>query len=491
MNMRVARIGLLAVLPGLLLAAPPGAEVEPHLKKFLSVLTAVEEYNADPVPLEGAIYQGAIPSMLQRLDPHSAFFDPGQFEQLQQMEKSLQKGFGTVVSVLPGRVIILQVLPNTPAMKAGLSSGDAILAVNNIPLNRLDMEQIVQVLGQSRQAEARLIVQHPNKTELAELTLKPETMASPSVDRAYLLAGNVGYVRVTSFDNDTGRLTQESIEKLGGASLQGLVLDLRDNPGGVVDAALTMAGLFLQPEKLIVTVRGRSFQSADAKVAKDAKPYTFPVAVLVNGKSASASEIVAGALQDHDRAVIIGENTYGKGLVQSILPLSNKTAMALTTAFYYTPSGRSIQKPLKSGELRTESEKIGAGEARSDAGRVLRGGGGIEPDFRPVFEQPTRLRIVMEASGSFSSFAAEYCKTHKIEPGFVVTPELSDEFRVWLAERRIQPGASEWAKDREWTRDRLRQEILTVGIGVAAGDEVEVKRDPAVLLALTKLSEAR
>jgi carboxyl-terminal processing protease len=398
--------------------------------------------------------------MLRRLDPFSVFFDPGQFEQLKQLEKSTRKGFGTVVSILPGRVIVLQTLPGTPSARSGMLPGDEILAVNGIALNRLDTDQLVQLLTESRNRQARLDVRRSGNARLLPLTLTPEDVDAPSVERAYLIRPDVAYLRVGSFDVPTGKAIHDSIEHLGGAKLKGLLLDLRNNPGGVVGSALETSALFLSPGQTVVSVRGRSTGAEEVKVPKEAKPYLFPVAILVNGKTASASEIVSGALQDNKRAKIIGEQTFGKGLVQSVMPLSQGTAMALTTAFYYTPGGRSIQRSLP-GQL-----------AKTTTGG---GHGGIKPDQVVFPEEMTRLRAVLDATGSFTSFATAYInRVKKIPETFDVTPALMDEFQAVLSERNIRPGVAEWSRERDWIASRLKQEILNQGVGVAKGDEVEL-----------------
>src|SRR6202050_3862131 len=254
-------------------------DMESSVKSITEAYAIAEDNAADPVSAEQAFFQGAIPGMLRRLDPHSVFFDPGQFEQLKKMETSTQKGFGSVVSVLPGRVIVLQTLPGTPSAKSGIGPGDEIMAVNGYALNRLSMEQIIQLLTQSRQQPAQLVVRRPGNARFMNFVLTPEEMLSPSVDRAY----------------------------------------------------------FLKPGAKLVAGRGRNVAEKSEMVPAGATPYEFKLAVLVNGKSASASEIVSGALQDHDRAVIIGEDSFGKGLVQGIFPLSQGAGLALTTALYYTP----------------------------------------------------------------------------------------------------------------------------------------------------------
>src|SRR6202051_616836 len=359
------------IFPLLLFFAPPPADdVDASLKRFIDVLGIVQREAADPVNNEPAMFQGAIPGMLRELDPHSIFFDPQQNQQLKEMESSERKGFGTVVSVLPGRVIILQALPATPSAKSGLQPGDEIVAVNNIALARLEFEQIVEFLGEARQHQAQLIVRRPGNVRLLDFILDPALVDSPSVDRAFLLKPGVGYVRANGFDPQTAKQLKAAIENLGGEKLKGLVLDLRDNPGGVVQTALEAASYFLKPGQRILSVKGRSIEGQNVEAPKTATPYSFALAVLVNDKTANAREIVSGALQDHDRATIIGQPTFGKGLVQNVFPLSGNTALALTTAFYYTPSGRSIQKTLPSGhlEIAKQSEQF-----RTDAGRSVGG----------------------------------------------------------------------------------------------------------------------
>jgi len=474
------------LLPALFLfATPPSTEdLDSALKRFTELVSVVETQAADPVNTQQAVYQGAIPGMLRTLDPHSIFFDPDQNEQLKQMENSERKGFGTVVSVLPGRVIVLQAMSGTPSAKAGLQPGDEIVAVNGVELARLEFDQIVGYLGESHQHRAQLIVRRPGNVRPLEFVLDPELLDSPSVDRAFLLESGIGYVRVNGFDPQTSRQLKDAIEKLGGEKLKGLVLDLRDNPGGVVQAALEAASYFLKPGQKLLSVKGRSIAEQSVEVPKTATPYPFQLAVLVNAKSASASEILTGALQDHDRAVVIGEPSFGKGLVQNVFPLASNTALALTTAFYYTPSGRSIQKPLASGHLEIEKQTE---QFRSDSGRSLIGGGGIQPDIAIGPEAPTRLRLALDASGIVTSFATEFIQKHETKANFEVTPALLEEFQVYAGQRNIQPSVGEWSRERAWVQSRLKQEIFNQALGVAKGDEVEAQRDPVVRAAIERL----
>jgi carboxyl-terminal processing protease len=463
------------------------------MKKFIDAYRIVQQNSADPFDLDQAFYQGAVPGLLHHLDPHSVFFAPSQFDQLKQMESSTRKGFGTVVSVLPGRVVVLQTLPNTPSEKAGMSPGDEILAVNNYRLDRLDPDQIVELLSESKQKPADLVVRRPGNARLVELTLVPAEMQTSSVERVFELQPGIGYIRVADFEQKTGQQIRDGIEKLGGRNLKGLVLDLRNNPGGLVGAALETASFFLKPGQVILSAKGRNVAEAIEKVPADNKPYTFPVAVIVNGKTASASEIVSGALQDHDRAVIVGEPSFGKGLVQSVYPLSEGTGLALTTALYYIPSGRSIQKTFSSQRaFGAEDFDLGATathpnertDFKTDSGRPVPGGGGIVPDIQVSPEGLDQFRNVLEASGSFTSFASEYVRKNKVSDGWEVPGEALDQFQAWLSERRIQPSLGEWTQNRDFIQSRLKTEIYNFALGVEKGDQVQAKSDLQIQRAL-------
>jgi len=463
------------------------------LRQFVNVLSVVQSQSADGTSVDKAIYGGAIPSMLRQLDPHTQFFDPGQFDQLKQMESSEQKGFGSIVSVLPGQVIFLQTFPGTASSKAGIQPGDELVAIGNIAIRTLEPEQIIQLLTEARQQKITAFIRREGSLNILPFSLTPELVDSPSVDRAFSLEDGYGYIRIASWDLQTAKQFREAVGKLGGSSLRGLVLDLRNNPGGVVSAALEVASMLLRPGQKILTAKGRTSEVQTADVPRTASPYKFKLAVIINGKTASASEILSGALQDHDRAVIVGETSYGKGLVQSVLPLSGGAGLAITTAFYYTPSGRSIQHPLQNSAL---SQTFNDSPARirpvykTDNGRVVTGGGGIQPDL-PVSDRPlTRLEAVLDGSGAVTSFATQFLRKHSPLPdNFSVNSEVLDEFKAFLSERQIQPGIAEWSYESAWIGNRLKEELVTQTQGVAKGDEVNAGSDPQIQAALRAMRE--
>ena len=481
-------------LAAILLIATAGVyaadELESEMKAVAAAFAVAEENAADSVNSQQVFYQGAIPGLLRRLDPHSVFFDAEQFDQLKKLETSTQKGFGTVVSILPGRLIVLQTLPGTPSAKAGLAPGDEILAINGYSIAQLNLDQLPELLTEARQHEAQMVVKRPGSAGIRTFTLMPAELQAPSVDRTYFAAAGIGYIRVASFEDTTPGLLRDAIEKLGGEHLGGLILDLRNNPGGLLTAAQGVASLFLEPGQKILSVRGRNVPEHSEAVQEDAKPYRFKLAILINEKTASASEIVSGAVQDHDRGTILGQASFGKGLVQSLFPMSEGTGIALTTALYYTPSGRSIQKPLDAARFElagaTAKPKIKQ-EFHTDKGRTVEGGGGIQPDIVVQPEAMNRLRAVLEGSGSFPDFATEYLSRHKVSEEFEITPAVLDEFRGFLSARQIQPSVAEWAAEQPFVENRLKTEIFNQAFGVEKGDEIEARRDPVIQRAVEVL----
>ncbi len=471
----------------------PAKDLTPLLQQFVNVFSTVQAEASEKQPVDKLIYEGAIPSMLRQLDPHTQFFDPGQFQQLKEMEDSEQKGFGSIVSVLPGQVIFLQTLPGTPSNKAGIQAGDELIGINNVSIQSLQPDQIIQLLTEARQQKITVWIRRQGSAKLLQFALTPALVDAPSVDRAFLLQPGFGYIRVSSWDLQTAKQLGDAIRKLGGNALRGLVLDLRNNPGGVVKTALDAAAMFLRPGQKILTAKGRASDAEVADVPKNANPYGFKLAVLINEKTASASEILSGALQDHDRAVIVGEPSYGKGLVQSVMPLSDGAGLAITTAFYYTPSGRSIQRPLQNSALSGTFGRgpgQGAENYRTDNGRRVSGGGGIQPDVRVPPPALTRLETVLDASGAVTSFATQYLSAHSPLPhSFEITPELLDDFKVFLYAHNIQPSVAEWGQERSWISNRLKEDIVTQALGVDKGDEIGAQHDPQTQAALRAMQD--
>ncbi len=471
MNMRL----LFTILaPFTLMAQEDISGLVEHVRRFTQVFALIEDNAASPIDAKAAFEGGVLPTMLRKLDPHSVFFNKDQFEQLRDMETSTRKGFGSIVSVLPGRVIVLQTMPASPSERAGLNPGDEIIAINGVALSRFDLEQMVEYLSYTRQKDALLSVRRQNFPRPLEFVLSPATLNAPTVERAFALKPGYGYVRMSSFEEKTGRDLRNAIEKLGGKNLKGLVLDLRNNPGGVFTSALETASLFLPAGARITSVRGRSKKEENIDVPADNQPYTFGLSVLMNEKSASASEVVAAALQDHGRAKIIGLGSYGKGLVQSVFPIAHGNGLALTTAYYYTPKGRSIQRKYEGAQI----------DPNLNQSKLA----GVQPDIEEGPERGTRLRAFLDTNGLILAFVTEWLKENpKPQAGFVLPLITLDKVQQWLSARNVQPTLSDWSLDREWILNRLEQEIVNLTLGVELGDEVEARRDPQIQRGLAEI----
>jgi carboxyl-terminal processing protease len=325
------------------------------------------------------------------------------------------------------------------------------------------------------------------------MTLVPAEMADPSVQRFFFLKPGFGYIKITSFEGPTADELRKAIEHLGGNELKGLVLDLRGNPGGIVESAVRSASFFLKPGQRILWIRGREGPQEEVTVPAGFRPYEFPLCVLVDDKSASAAELLSGALQDHDRATILGRQSFGKGIVQSVFDLAEGAAVALTTAKYLTPSGRSIQRPLEDCELYAlVACNPPEDEFKTDHGRIVRGGGGITPDQEVFPHAYTRLEGVIEATNSFFEFTRDQIHRYpKVDENFEVPPQMLDDFQLFLSQRRIRPDLSEWSSTLDFIRSRLKQEFFNLRFGVAKGDEVESLRQPEVIEALRVLESAQ
>lgn len=451
-------------------------------RRFLEVFGQLDQRLAQPFDAAAAMYGGAIPAMLRTLDPHSAFLDPQQFESLREMQRSTEKGFGSVVNLLPGRVIVLQTLPGSPSARAGIAPGDEILVLNGQPLAHMPVDQLVSVLAGARQGRAELMVKRPNFPNLLDMTLVPAEMADPSVSRHFLLEPGLAYVKILNFETETAPELRSVLESMGGEALRGLVLDLRGNPGGIIEAAVQVAAFFLEPGDRILWIRGRSGPKEELRVPDGFRPYGFPVRVLVDDRTASAAELVTGALQDHGRARVLGQRTFGKGLVQSVFELSGGTALALTTALYETPLERPIQRWLGACQ---EYQLAPCGTDGGDDAGVR---GGIVPD-RDAGPRPlSELEQVLLSSNSFLEFARDFVsRATEIDSSFEPGNEMLDEFQLYLSQRHIRPSLAEWSSTLEFIRSMLKQEVLNLTLGVAAGDEVEIRRDPAVAAAIRDL----
>lgn len=345
-------LGVMLTQSGFLHAADPDSKLPlAELKEFTHVLDQVKKNYVDDVP-DDKLFENAIRGMLDGLDPHSAYLDKEMMDDLKAATTGKFGGLGIEVTMENGFVKVISPIDDTPASRAGIKSGDLIIRINDKPVKGMALNDAVDMMRGEKDSPISLTILRENAQKPLELTIKRDIIKVNSV-KSEMLEPNYAYVRVSNFQGKTGDDLKTAINKLKdenkGKPLDGLVLDLRNNPGGVLEAAVDVSDLFLDSkkigyDKLIVYTDGRMSSSKMREVANsDDILNGAPMVVLVNSGSASASEIVAGALQDHKRAIIMGTQTFGKGSVQTVIPLQGDTGLKLTTALYYTPSGRSIQ----------------------------------------------------------------------------------------------------------------------------------------------------
>src|SRR5581483_10386263 len=315
-------------------------DMRASLRKFTAFYNVVEQNFADKVNADKAIYKGAIPSMLRTLDPHSNFFDPSAYALLREEQEGRYFGVGMLVGAPEGKVIVMYPFENSPAYKAGLRPGDAILAVNDKSTEGLDIPAVSSMLKGPEGTQVQIRVGRQGSDKPLFFNVTRGEVPRESVTYAFWYRPGIAYIKLESFNENTSHELDQALNKLGENNIDGLILDLRDNGGGILQEAVAVSEHFLKKGQTIVSHHGRSSAETKFFAKKGEKGREYPIVVLVNRGTASAAEILTGALQDHDRAWVLGEQTFGKGLVQAPYPLSDNTALLLTIARYYTPSGR-------------------------------------------------------------------------------------------------------------------------------------------------------
>jgi len=504
-------LGLAAVLfftPLLFPQSDPSTdEVLQESVRFAAVYGAVEQNYAEALDPERTIWDGGVRGMLGTLDPFSNFFDRQQFELLQQQTRGEALGFGSILYVQPGKVVVLETAEGSPSWRAGLGPGDEIVAINGTRLDRLDFRSLVELLQRSRSQLVTLSVVPSGTVVSRDIKLQPAEVALPTVDKAFEWSPGVGYIHLSSFELKTAQEVTDAIARLGGTALKGLLLDLRDNRGGLVDAAVGVASLFLKPDLLLLTVRGRAMPEKASRTAAATARYDGPLIVLVNGNTASAAEVVAAALQEHDRAVMVGEPTFGKGVVESVMLLSEKTGLALTTAQYFTPSGRSIQRALAGTALAVPEARLDAASApraptggapalqspvptfRTDNGRAVAAGGGVTPDVALASWRLDPWVEFLNQRGIFTTFASDYLSRRgRVSESFEPDAETLDIFRDFLKRAAIRVPEEYWRPDQDYVKLRIRTELSNLAFGLTRGNEAEVRGDPQVKKAVALFS---
>lgn len=336
-----------------------------ELKIFAEVLTQVKKHYVEEVQTDDLVH-GAVRGMLKTLDPHSAYMTPEMYKEMRVETKGEFEGLGIQIGIKDHYVTVIAPIEGTPAHAAGIQAGDVILKVDETPTKDLTLMEAVQRMRGPKGTSVTLTVRREGAPEKLSFTLVRDTIKIRSV-RSRILDEHIGYVRISQFQESTPRDLGRELGKLREEDAQGLILDLRNNPGGLLSSAVGVSEQFLQPDTLVVSVKGRDGRKDEYRASPPTGPHEYPMIVLVNQGSASASEIVAAAMQDWGKAVILGKTTFGKGSVQTILPLSDGSGLRLTTAKYYTPSGESIHSVGVKPDIVVEPKPITVDEEQKEA----------------------------------------------------------------------------------------------------------------------------
>jgi carboxyl-terminal processing protease len=492
-------------------------QVPDQYKVFTAALKAVEEKYVGDFESDRLVYS-AITGMLQTLDPHSSFMDPRSFAQMRERQEGRYYGLGITINVVDGDVTVFNVFEGSPAYQKGLRRGDVIVLIEGETTKGWNTDQAVRKLRGPKGTSVNIAIRRATYAEPIKLAVMRDEVHIPTVPASIMLDSTTGYIKLQDFGENTDQELGRALRELTQKGMKRLVFDLRGNPGGALDQAIRVSNRFLPKGNLIVYTRGRVANSdQDYRATETSDFLNLPMVTLVSRTSASASEIVAGALQDHDRSLIVGETTFGKALVQSVYRLSQGAGAAITTARYYTPSGRMIQRPWDGtfDEYLTYIYRDQDGNKThkesdlklTDSGRKVYGGGGIEPDRRIDGPSdgfnPTRFGRSIAARNLFDVYAQQFSrrgdtrltrqggKVRELDSNFEVTDAMLAEFKALVQKSPIVFDEASWQKDLDFIRAMIHREIDMDLFGVAAAYANLAKHDPQLQYALGLFPEAQ
>jgi len=480
-----------------------------RIHEYTDLITAVAANSAEDIGSDKVVYS-SIDGMLRTLDPHTSFLEPKEYSDMQDRQKGSFYGLGILVTKRNDQVTVITPLEGTPAARLGIRAGDVISEVEGVSTDDLPLDDVVKRLKGPKGTTVHIKIMRIGIKEPIPLTIVRAAIPTNSISNVLMIRPGIGYIRIKDFTSTTVRELDEAIDKLNGQGMQKLVLDLRGNPGGLLDAAVGVADHFLDKGQMIVYTKGRTPDSAQDYTAPGKhQKLDVPVVVITNRGSASASEIVAGALQDHDRALIVGETSWGKGLVQSVYTLQYGAGLALTTSKYYTPSGRNIQRDYSSFYdyyVADESDQNGGStevplkdrkQYKTDIGRVVYGGGGITPDVFVKPPQLSRTTQLLEVRSAIFNYAVEYAAKHPdLTEQLQITPAIVDDFVNFSVSKDIAPLADireTLAKpdDRSYIERALKSEIVAAKFGYDASYPYRLQGDAQVEKALESFPQAQ
>jgi carboxyl-terminal processing protease len=494
-------------------------KIPEHYKTFSQALSAIESNYVDKVESD-ALVTSAIRGMLATLDPHSSYFTPQEYARMRERQEGRYYGIGVSIVSLDNDITAVVVFEGSPAYKKGIRSGDIIAKVNGDSAKGWTTEKAMSVLRGPKGTPVHIEIRRRGYEASIPVELTRDEVYIPTVPAYFMIDATTGYVRMQDFGENTDHDVKHALHELASKGMRRLLFDIRQNPGGPLDQAIKVANEFLPRNNLIVFTRGRiSNSDQDYKATEDGEFTNIPIVLLANRNSASASEIVTGALQDHDRAYVVGETTFGKALVQSIYRISGSAGLALTTAHYHTPSGRLIQRPwdatfdeylsysLKDQDVARPHNPSDL--MHTDAGRPVYSGGGIEPDKRvagPIEGfNPGRFGRTLYARQTFERFAQRYTAEgdtriggaasasgrKTVKANFVVDDAMVSEFKEQLKTDRIKIDEDAFTKEIDFIRAMIRFRIDEAVFGIAEARRHLIMVDPQAQTGLQMFGEAQ
>ena len=485
------------------------SQIRDSLKSFTNIYALVEQNYAEPIEgdkADAAIYDGAIPGMLRVLDPHSNFYDPKAYAKMREEQRGHYYGVGMTIVQQNEKVYVVYPAEGAPAFKAGIHPGDIIYAVDGKivsvdgknPDGLTSSDMVAKALKGPKGTHVQATMLREGQPKPLVFDLIRDEIPHPSVDLAYEIRPGVGYIHLAQFQETTAQEVIAAIDGFG--NLKGLVFDLRGNPGGLLSQAVEVCDHLLTKGQGIVSQRGRAYPDQVYTATRGNGGKTFPIVVLVNRGTASAAEIVSGALQDHDRALIVGETTFGKGLVQTVYDMADHTmALALTTYHYYTPSGRLIQRNYEGVSLYDYYTHGGVQPVDTadrevkltDAGRTVYGGGGITPDEKIESPKSNRFQDTLLYKDVFFHFAPVYLANRTVDKNFQVDATVLAEFKKFLTSQEIPWTEADLNGVMDWLKISIKDKIFTIQFGESQGLRTRADWDPEIQKTLTFLPEAQ
>jgi len=466
---------------------------------FMDVVAKVRDNYVDEIDVDQLV-DDAIRGMLLSLDPHSQYLTPSDYTTLKIDTQGSYGGLGIVIGVRDGFLTVVSPMEGTPASRMGIRSLDKVVAIDGQTTDGLSLDDAVSKMRGPKGTQVTLSIVREGVDKPIDFTLTREVIQVKSIPYAFATPDSIGYVRVAHFSETTDANLEKALRGLESEHIRGLVIDLRRNPGGLLTEGIAVSESFVPKGDLVVSTRGRvPIQNANYYSNSQKVHDGYPIVVLVDGGSASASEIVAGALQDLDLAVLVGERTFGKGSVQSVFPLRDGAALKLTTAKYFTPSGRCIHAEDKRPAIRNAGDiKIGKQpeekrpEYKTAMGRIVYGGGGITPDVTVSLPKLSAIAENLERNLMFYKFAGDYLGKHKdikVE-SFKTSPALTGEFKKFLKDKKFEYQDKDFDADRDYISRAISREIVSQLGGEEAAFKVYIQGDPQVQTAFQLLNKA-